>query len=47
MVKLKKNKENKKIDAGKIAIKIVSFILAILMVLSVAVSFIYYMINMQ
>lgn len=46
MIKLRKRKENKRIDAGKIAIKIISIILAILMVLSVAVSFIYYMINM-
>lgn len=45
MAKIKNKKENKKIDGGKIAVRIVSCILALLMVLSVAATLIYYIVK--
>ena len=44
-MKTNKKKENKKIDGGKIAVRIVSCVLAALMVLSVAATLIYYIVK--
>ena len=46
MAKTKEVKTNKKIDKGRIFVKVMSFILAILMVLGVAATLIYYLVTL-
>ena len=45
MQKIKENKRTKRIDKGKIVVRIVSLILALLMVLGFAATLIYYIVN--
>ena len=46
MSKVKTKKTNKKVDAGKIFVRIMAGVLAVFMVLGLFTTLIYYMINM-